>query len=34
VAKAKGSDVEDASSAIVSRPVSTMWEPTKEDVRK
>ncbi|CAK9196092.1 unnamed protein product [Sphagnum troendelagicum] len=33
VAKAKGSDVEDASSAIerVSRPVSTMWEPTKEE---
>ncbi|CAM6036156.1 unnamed protein product [Sphagnum compactum] len=33
VAKAKESDVEDASSAIarVSRPVSTMWEPTKED---
>ncbi|CAK9860283.1 unnamed protein product [Sphagnum jensenii] len=33
VAKAKGSDAEDASSAIVrvSKPVSTMWEPTKED---
>ncbi len=36
VAKAKGSDVKDASSAIerVSRPVSTMWEPTKEEVSK